>query len=1004
MSAVGLSLTLPQTEKPQRSKPGMMKALALETIKAVRVTVSDMAGNPLTSLISAAASGETVTLFLEVPVGPNRIFVVEIIDQEEKVLLLGSAVADLVSGPPVVLEVAVTQPLTVNPEIASVPNGQVRQFQATLSPALLGLLVDPQLDWRLEDSVGNPLSIGALTPTGTSTATFLAPDRVPAVNIFFLKVASRERPHIFESAAISIIQARIVDNNKGIDQDGCGTVPAPCKTLTKGLDLAQAGEIVLVKPGVYPFDSQVGESTPLQLKPGVTIEGQTLDGVAAVLDFRSPSDDGGIGILGADNATLRGLTLENHGNAFNTLIETNGHALVIEDNILNNFCDDCTRPVGVSVTGGGSPTLFGNRFGDFDAGGFSTALHIQDEATPIVEGNRFVGNFVGVQVEGAAGPDLGGGASGSLGNNILSCNEDADLFNNTSATLFAQGNQWDHQPPEIGFGLGNGGSGIDIALSRLSGSGVDAARGILYPASRCNFGVSVIPSAGLVTTEAGGRATFTINLNAAPTSDVMIGLSSSDLSEGTVFPSSLVFTVENWKIPQTVTVTGVDDNVADGDVAYRIIVAPPVTNDIHYASYDPDDVSVINRDNDRVGITINPISGLVTTEVGGTASFTIVLQSQPTASVTIGLSSSDTTEGTVSPSSLTFTTVNWNQARSVTVTGVDDAVVDGDIVYSIITAAAVSSDTAYNGFNPSDVAVTNRDNDSALHTLTVRTAGTGRGTVTSIPGKINCGQGGQNCTEDFAAGTQVRLSAVADKSSVFSRWSGDCSGTGTSASVTMNGDRTCVAEFRLVYIFKANFDSDVIENPPNVNPPAQGDQVWDHLELVTGQGGTILVQGKVGDLGKQPLVLDSPTRTNGAVTLRGFVEGKPPTGGVYIVRWRSLLNSNPVVGIPANIAILDSEGVPLGFLSYLIGNLLDFNGLSPQEGIGVRWTLDVAQDFEVIVDLDRRTLSLAIDGSAVSEFQDVAFANKTAGGLAEISAGVNVIQRMGVDDIEVLVK
>ena len=56
----------------------------------------------------------------------------------------------------------------------------------------------------------------------------------------------------------------------------------------------------------------------------------------------------------------------------------------------------------------------------------------------------------------------------------------------------------------------------------------------------------------------------------------------------------------------------------------------------------------------------------------------MVLNTQPTADVTIALSSSDTTEGTVGPASLTFTTANWNVAQTVTVTGVDDAVVDGD--------------------------------------------------------------------------------------------------------------------------------------------------------------------------------------------------------------------------------------------------------------------------------------------------------------------------------------
>ena len=44
---------------------------------------------------------------------------------------------------------------------------------------------------------------------------------------------------------------------------------------------------------------------------------------------------------------------------------------------------------------------------------------------------------------------------------------------------------------------------------------------------------------------------------------------------------------------------------------------------------------------------MTPTPGLTTTEAGGTATFTVVLNTQPTADVTIALSSSDTTEGTV---------------------------------------------------------------------------------------------------------------------------------------------------------------------------------------------------------------------------------------------------------------------------------------------------------------------------------------------------------------------
>src|SRR5438093_464693 len=124
---------------------------------------------------------------------------------------------------------------------------------------------------------------------------------------------------------------------------------------------------------------------------------------------------------------------------------------------------------------------------------------------------------------------------------------------------------------------------------------------------------------------------------------------------------------------------------------------------------DPSDVGVANADNDTPGITVAPTSGLATTEGGGTATFTVVLTTQPKANVSLGLSSSDLTAGTVAPASLTFTSGNWNTAQTVTITGVNDFGVDGNVAYAIVTAAATSTDGSYNGRNAVDVGVTNMD-------------------------------------------------------------------------------------------------------------------------------------------------------------------------------------------------------------------------------------------------------------------------------------------------------
>ena len=135
-------------------------------------------------------------------------------------------------------------------------------------------------------------------------------------------------------------------------------------------------------------------------------------------------------------------------------------------------------------------------------------------------------------------------------------------------------------------------------------------------------------------------------LNTQPTADVTIALSSSDTTEGTVLPASLTFTTANWNVAQTVTVTGVDDALVDGDDHLH---DRDGAGDEHatptYNSVDAADVAVTNTDNDAAGITVTPTTALTTTEAGGTATFTVVLNTQPTADVTIALSSSDTTEG-----------------------------------------------------------------------------------------------------------------------------------------------------------------------------------------------------------------------------------------------------------------------------------------------------------------------------------------------------------------------
>jgi hypothetical protein len=78
--------------------------------------------------------------------------------------------------------------------------------------------------------------------------------------------------------------------------------------------------------------------------------------------------------------------------------------------------------------------------------------------------------------------------------------------------------------------------------------------------------------------------------------------------------------------------------------------------------------------------------------------------------------------------------------------------------------------------------------------LTVSLAGSGGGTVTSDKRGINCPEA--SFSANFAQGTVVTVTAVANTSSTFTGWSAPCEGTGTCV-FTMNSNQAATANFVL---------------------------------------------------------------------------------------------------------------------------------------------------------------------------------------------------------------
>ena len=136
-------------------------------------------------------------------------------------------------------------------------------------------------------------------------------------------------------------------------------------------------------------------------------------------------------------------------------------------------------------------------------------------------------------------------------------------------------------------------------------------------------GVTVTPKS-LTVMEGGPSRSYTVVLTAEPTARVQITIEVTGGEESlVVMPTTLTFTQNTWSVPRTVTVQAKEDANA----------AAPTATLMHTATgggYDSmmvEPVSITIRDNDTLGITVDPTS--LEIAEGERESFTVVLDAQP---------------------------------------------------------------------------------------------------------------------------------------------------------------------------------------------------------------------------------------------------------------------------------------------------------------------------------------------------------------------------------------
>ena len=102
----------------------------------------------------------------------------------------------------------------------------------------------------------------------------------------------------------------------------------------------------------------------------------------------------------------------------------------------------------------------------------------------------------------------------------------------------------------------------------------------------------------LLTAEGGMATNFDVVLTVQPSAPVTLSILCSDPTEGVANPERITFTPADWDKPQTVTVSGVDDTLSDGNVRYLAILDPAGSVDANYANLAPTTVPLLNADDE----------------------------------------------------------------------------------------------------------------------------------------------------------------------------------------------------------------------------------------------------------------------------------------------------------------------------------------------------------------------------------------------------------------------
>ena len=223
--------------------------------------------------------------------------------------------------------------------------------------------------------------------------------------------------------------------------------------------------------------------------------------------------------------------------------------------------------------------------------------------------------------------------------------------------------------------------------------------------------VSVSFEQGTYTVAEGSTVPVTVTLNADPERTVTIPITTTDqdgasISDYSGVPASITFNAGDTEVD--ITFTASSDSVDDDGESVKLTFGTTLPAGVSAGNTDEAVVSI--TDDDTAGITVTPT--VLTVTEGGTAVYTVVLDSEPAGEVTVTVDDpTDNTDVTTDPANLTFTTTDWDVPLTVTVSAAQDE--DAADETATIGHTVVSDYTDYSGIGASSVTVAVTDDEVA---------------------------------------------------------------------------------------------------------------------------------------------------------------------------------------------------------------------------------------------------------------------------------------------------